>query len=726
MKKLFIYLVFCLLNAVSFAQGFNVQVCAELTGPAPSGPVIVSLYYYDNLTPNTITDTINIAQTPYTHCFQNFLMSPDTSGAAYLYGTIQFSSCQQQQPFSFSAQVTSDTMLTTYSINCNSSTNCSATLFYPGNNMLIAIGNGQPPYSYSWDGGVNYSPVDSVITMTSNGTYCVIIMDAVGCTSTHCYTYTSNPSCEATISVQGSGPYDLTAMSQGVAPISYSWSTGDTVPNIVASTTGWYCLYMSDATGCIDTSCIYLTVNGGNCSVQITEYNNIPNNPNLLVVDSVVSGSNIIQYIWQFNNALLPNATGPTITPNAPGLYCVSVIFADSCVATNCYQYNPGNPVGGCSVVIQAIPDSTNANLWMLYSMPTGIPPFTYSWLFSNGDTASAPNVYFGYANNYGYNWAQVIITDSTGCQSSYSVSLPAANNPLICQSGFNSSSLYQPNSPGEVIFESYLFNANASGVSYTWDFGDGGSSSLPDPTHTYTASGFYYVCLITSDASGCSNFVCNSIYIDLSWWNGQNPLQGGCTANFMILPNQSNSNGMVDIINLTQGNHIAYTWLFGNGFLSNSNTPFTSINSAGIYPICLTIVDTVNFCSDTFCDTITIDSLGNVFRSSMTGNVGIRVSAAPQNGMPLSVSENGQSATLQVIPNPANDRCDLFVNMQEGNANITCNDILGKNIFNEQATLLGGRQQIPLDISGLEDGTYLIRIASEKQIGVVRLIIKR
>jgi hypothetical protein len=132
--------------------------------------------------------------------------------------------------------------------------------------------------------------------------------------------------------------------------------------------------------------------------------------------------------------------------------------------------------------------------------------------------------------------------------------------------------------------------------------------------------------------------------------------------------------------------------------------------------------------CSDTFCDTITIDSLGNVFRSSMTGNVAIRVSRAPQNGMPLSVQENiGTSTALSVMPNPANDACNLLVNMEAGAAKITCSDILGKTIFTKQATLLGGgSQQIPIDISGLEDGTYLISITTAKQTGVTRLIIKR
>ncbi len=49
--------------------------------------------------------------------------------------------------------------------------------------------------------------------------------------------------------------------------------------------------------------------------------------------------------------------------------------------------------------------------------------------------------------------------------------------------------------------------------VSYSWDFGDGGQSNLPDPTHSYTASGGYLVCLTTTNPCG-SDTHCEDISV--------------------------------------------------------------------------------------------------------------------------------------------------------------------------------------------------------------------
>ncbi len=42
--------------------------------------------------------------------------------------------------------------------------------------------------------------------------------------------------------------------------------------------------------------------------------------------------------------------------------------------------------------------------------------------------------------------------------------------------------------------------------LTYQWSFGDGSSSNLPNPTHTYVAGGVYYVSLTISDGLGCTD----------------------------------------------------------------------------------------------------------------------------------------------------------------------------------------------------------------------------
>jgi len=50
--------------------------------------------------------------------------------------------------------------------------------------------------------------------------------------------------------------------------------------------------------------------------------------------------------------------------------------------------------------------------------------------------------------------------------------------------------------------------------VTYTWEFGDGNTSSDFEATNAYAEEGEYEVCLSMEDASGCSNTDCYTVYV--------------------------------------------------------------------------------------------------------------------------------------------------------------------------------------------------------------------
>ncbi|MBN8695484.1 MAG: T9SS type A sorting domain-containing protein [Bacteroidetes bacterium] len=59
------------------------------------------------------------------------------------------------------------------------------------------------------------------------------------------------------------------------------------------------------------------------------------------------------------------------------------------------------------------------------------------------------------------------------------------------------------------------IYNNSSSGTNYSyfWEFGDGSTSNLEFPTHTYAGVGPYQLCLTVVDTSGCSDVFCDSLY---------------------------------------------------------------------------------------------------------------------------------------------------------------------------------------------------------------------
>ena len=50
--------------------------------------------------------------------------------------------------------------------------------------------------------------------------------------------------------------------------------------------------------------------------------------------------------------------------------------------------------------------------------------------------------------------------------------------------------------------------------VGWSWDFGDGGSSNVQNPSHVYTADGVYTVTLTVTDASGCQDSISHPVTV--------------------------------------------------------------------------------------------------------------------------------------------------------------------------------------------------------------------
>jgi PKD repeat protein len=91
-----------------------------------------------------------------------------------------------------------------------------------------------------------------------------------------------------------------------------------------------------------------------------------------------------------------------------------------------------------------------------------------------------------------------------------------ANNAATICNTGPAApiaAFTWTPTSP--VVNSAVQFTDQSSNTptGWAWTFGDGGTSTAQNPTHTYTATGTYSVCLTASNATG-NNQVCHSVVV--------------------------------------------------------------------------------------------------------------------------------------------------------------------------------------------------------------------
>lgn len=137
-------------------------------------------------------------------------------------------------------------------------TDCDADIEITAAGGLGALGTGVAPFTYEWDTG----ETSSIIYPTENGLYCVTITDSEGCEASACKYYGSIVDTVCSVNIfEVQGGTMLEAQAEGVAPFTYSWSTGETTSFIMVNSSGSYCVTITDAQGCTSSDCHYFATN---------------------------------------------------------------------------------------------------------------------------------------------------------------------------------------------------------------------------------------------------------------------------------------------------------------------------------------------------------------------------------------------------------------------------------------------------------------------------------
>ncbi len=361
--------------------------------------------------------------------------------------------------------------------------------------MTLDAGTGPIGTVYQWSTSSN----TQVLVITSSGTYSASVTTPGGCAAIDSVTITHFPSPSVNLGPDRTecGAYVLDA---GPGGTSYSWSTGPSTQTISSAVSGSYQVTVTNQFGCENSDGVTITV-GTIPTVSL--------GPDLLVCNgqsvTLDAGNPGATYLWSNGQST------QTISVTNPGTYVVDVISPNGCIGRDTIV------VEGSPLAVNLGPDNVICENGGVV-LNAGNPGMTFSW--STGDTTQTTAV--TQPGTY-----SVTVTNPLGCS--------AVDNITLTQVAGITAAATAPTTA--ILFQSVQFNdaSTPTPISWDWRFGDGNTSTLQNPTHTYLALGTYTVTLIVNNGDCLDT---TEVEIDVNQYVGGE--DGYFASEFDLYPNPS------------------------------------------------------------------------------------------------------------------------------------------------------------------------------------------
>lgn len=295
----------------------------------------------------------------------------------------------------------------------------------------------------------------------------------------------------------------------------------------------------------------------------------------LLVRFTDNSTGNPTAWNWDLGNGTFSIIQNPSVTYFNPGTYTIKLVVrnaagdADSITKTDYITVNARPQVNFTA--------SDTAGCYPLHTQFTDLSTpgsgviTNWQWDFGDGSTSTLQNPSHTYSQ--GVFSVVLQVRNDKGCVATFT--RPAyilADMGVHADFSMNTSGACNP--PVTVSFTN--LSTGSGGLSYSWDFGDGNFSVLPNPVHVYTAAGSYTIKLVTVSPAGCRDSIIKTNAINI----------GVNDASFTTSADQVCEGATLVFTNTSTPTPASVNWDFGDGTFSTQLNPAKTYAAAGVYTV--------------------------------------------------------------------------------------------------------------------------------------------
>lgn len=471
----------------------------------------------------------------------------------------------------------------TPSFTINQTTGCANQTSFQITNSTV----GAVSYFWDFDDGTSALTANPTKLYSLPGTYHLSLLatNANGCQSVYNLPQpvvihpvpSANFTASATTACSPSQSFTFTPSVTNAA--SYLWTFGDGTTSTAVSPTKTY-----SSPG---TYSVQLTItNSFGCSENLLRQNYItvltPVNPTItatvtsgcvpVVTSYTTNIANATSYAWNFGNGQTGTSASQSVSYAQAGTFTpqLSVTMANGCVYSTS---SPGLITANPNPAAQfSISNSTGCAPLTPVITNTTTGAVNYSWLFGNGvqSTAFQPSVTF---ENGGLIYARLTAFSALGCSTQVLINGAINVTTPLAQFGV-------ANNTGCPPLAVQFTNEGSTNATYLWNFGDGTTSTLSSPSHTYNQLGEYDVTLIVTNGAGCHDTLIMPNLVNVA----------NEVAIYTPPPAITSCSPFTASFNIQQEPGETYLWDFGDGTTATGISPIHQYTEPGTYNVSLLV----------------------------------------------------------------------------------------------------------------------------------------